>query len=66
MTPQDLASFVQYEARLIDEQRFDEWLDLFAEDGRYWMPLEYGRPIRCCTTRCSTTTSCCSASGWSG
>ena len=28
------------EARLIDEQRFDEWLDLFTEDGRYWMPLE--------------------------
>ena len=43
MTPQDLASFVLHEARLIDEQRFDEWLDLFAEDGRYWMPLEYGQ-----------------------
>ena len=43
MTPQDLAGFVLHEARLIDEQRFDEWLDLFAEDGRYWMPLEYGQ-----------------------
>lgn len=43
MTPQDLTSFVLHEARLIDEQRFDEWLDLFAEDGRYWMPLEYGQ-----------------------
>ena len=36
MTPQD---FVAHEARLIDEQRFDEWLALFAEDGRYWVPL---------------------------
>jgi 3-phenylpropionate/cinnamic acid dioxygenase small subunit len=43
MTPQDLVAFGQHEARLIDEQRFDEWLDLFAEDGRYWMPLEYGQ-----------------------
>ena len=36
MTPQD---FVAHEARLIDEQRFDDWLALFAEDGRYWVPL---------------------------
>jgi len=36
----DLAAFVLHEARLIDEQRFDEWLALFAPDGRYWMPLE--------------------------
>jgi 3-phenylpropionate/cinnamic acid dioxygenase small subunit len=43
MTPQDLIGFVLHEARLIDEQRFDEWLDLFAEDGRYWMPLDYGQ-----------------------
>ncbi len=39
-TPNDLIAFVMHEARLIDEQRFDEWLDLFAEDGHYWMPLE--------------------------
>lgn len=36
MTPQE---FVMNEARLIDEQRFDDWLELFAEDGRYWVPL---------------------------
>ena len=36
MTPQE---FVLHEARLVDEQRFDEWLELFAEDGRYWVPL---------------------------
>jgi 3-phenylpropionate/cinnamic acid dioxygenase small subunit len=43
MTPAALIGFVLHEARLIDEQRFDEWLDLFTEDGRYWMPLEYGQ-----------------------
>ena len=43
ITDQDLTSFVLHEARLIDEQRFEEWLDLFAEDGRYWMPLEMGQ-----------------------
>ena len=36
----DLIGFVVHEARLIDEQRFDEWLGLFTEDARYWMPLE--------------------------
>jgi 3-phenylpropionate/cinnamic acid dioxygenase small subunit len=36
----DLIGFVFHEARLIDEQRFDEWLDLFAADAHYWMPLE--------------------------
>lgn len=42
----DLIGFVLHEARLIDEQRFDEWLDLFTADGRYWMPLEYGQNDR--------------------
>lgn len=41
-----LTAFVYHEVRLIDEQRFDEWLALFAEDGRYWMPLEYGQTDR--------------------
>jgi 3-phenylpropionate/cinnamic acid dioxygenase small subunit len=36
--------FVYHEARLIDEKRFDEWYDLFADDGRYWMPLMRGQP----------------------
>ncbi len=38
-----LSRFVTREARLIDEQRFDEWLDMFTPDARYWMPLEYGQ-----------------------
>jgi 3-phenylpropionate/cinnamic acid dioxygenase small subunit len=38
-----LIAFVYHEARLIDEKRFDEWYDSFADDGRYWMPLTRGQ-----------------------
>jgi 3-phenylpropionate/cinnamic acid dioxygenase small subunit len=30
--------FLVHEARLLDEARFDEWLALFTEDARYWVP----------------------------
>lgn len=40
---QQLIDFVYAEARLLDEQRFDDWLALFTEDGRYWMPLVPGQ-----------------------
>ena len=38
-TETDLAAFVYREARLIDERRFQEWYELFAEDGCYWLPM---------------------------
>lgn len=41
--PQALADFIYAEARLLDEQRFDDWLDLYTEDSRYWMPLTPGQ-----------------------
>jgi 3-phenylpropionate/cinnamic acid dioxygenase small subunit len=46
-----LIDFVVREARLLDEQRFDEWLDLFAEDAHYWMPLEWNQkdPVLACS-----------------
>ena len=28
------------------DRRFEEWIDLFSEDGRYWMPLEWGQTDR--------------------
>ena len=40
---QELIAFVLHEARLIDQHRFEEWLELFADDGYYWMPLEWGQ-----------------------
>jgi 3-phenylpropionate/cinnamic acid dioxygenase small subunit len=39
----DLVRFVYDEARCLDEQRFEAWLDLFTEDAIYWMPLEPGQ-----------------------
>ena len=41
IVPQDLVDFVYREARLLDEIDYETWLDLFAEDGRYWMPAEW-------------------------
>ena len=34
----EIQDFVLHEARLLDEQRYAEWLDLFAEDAVYWIP----------------------------
>jgi 3-phenylpropionate/cinnamic acid dioxygenase small subunit len=42
-TDQELIDFVVREARLIDQQRFDEWLAMYADDGFYWMPLEWNQ-----------------------
>lgn len=36
-----IIDFIYDEARMLDEQRFDEWLGLWLEDGHYWMPLDY-------------------------
>lgn len=42
-TDRQLIEFVYAEARMLDEQRFDDWLALFTDDGRYWMPLVPGQ-----------------------
>jgi 3-phenylpropionate/cinnamic acid dioxygenase small subunit len=35
----ELEDFIADEAALLDAGRHDEWLALFADDGRYWVPL---------------------------
>jgi 3-phenylpropionate/cinnamic acid dioxygenase small subunit len=37
MTPEE---FLVHEARLLDEGRLEEWLELFTDDATYWLPLE--------------------------
>ena len=32
-----MEQFLYREARLLDERRFPEWLELYTEDDRYWM-----------------------------
>ncbi len=38
--PQAIEAFLIQEARLLDERRFEDWLDLFTDDGWYWVPIE--------------------------
>lgn len=35
--------FLYREARLLDTQQLEAWLDLFTEDATYWLPLERGQ-----------------------
>ena len=39
----EVIRFVVREARLIDEQRFDEWYELFTDDAYYWVPVAPGQ-----------------------
>jgi 3-phenylpropionate/cinnamic acid dioxygenase small subunit len=39
--------FLFFEAELLDQRRLRDWLDLFTDDLRYWMPVRHnplGRP----------------------
>lgn len=41
LSDRDLIDFVYAEARLLDELRFEDWLELYADDGYYRMPLAH-------------------------
>ena len=34
----EIEAFIYREARLLDERRFEEWIELFAPEGYYWVP----------------------------
>lgn len=40
----ELEQFLFHEARLLDEQRWEEWNALYLEDGEYWVPATPGQP----------------------
>ena len=42
-TLRELEAFLFEEAYLLDEGRFEAWVDLFDEDGVYWVPSEPGQ-----------------------
>ena len=43
----DVEQFLYREARLLDQRRFHEWLDLLTDDIHYWMPVRSTRyPVR--------------------
>ena len=35
----EIENFLYHEAELLDERRYDEWLELIADDIRYYMPM---------------------------
>ena len=35
----EVQEFLYFEASLLDERRYDEWLELITEDIHYWMPI---------------------------
>lgn len=39
----EVCRFLHREARLLDEEQYADWLDLFTEDVRYWMPTQENR-----------------------
>src|SRR6516225_5793935 len=39
----EVEQFLYREARLLDERRFREWLELFTDDVRYWMGARTNR-----------------------
>lgn len=41
-----IEQFYYFEAQLLDDRRFPEWLDLFADDLHYWMPVRTARMPR--------------------
>ena len=49
-TESDLIKFVLNECRMLDEGNYTGWLELFTDDGVYWMPLEFGQTEQKLTT----------------
>jgi len=39
----EIEEFLYAEAELLDDRRYEEWLDLFTEDCHYWMPIRSTR-----------------------
>ncbi|KSP70721.1 aromatic-ring-hydroxylating dioxygenase subunit beta, partial [Pseudomonas aeruginosa] len=37
----EVEQFIYHEARLLDERRWQAWLDLWTEEGMYWIPHSY-------------------------
>jgi 3-phenylpropionate/cinnamic acid dioxygenase small subunit len=44
VTREDAEALLYREARLLDTWRLEEWLELFTEDGVYWLPIVDGEP----------------------
>jgi 3-phenylpropionate/cinnamic acid dioxygenase small subunit len=45
MTRAEAEDLLFREARLLDELRLDEWLQMFTPDGLYWVPIDENAPV---------------------
>jgi 3-phenylpropionate/cinnamic acid dioxygenase small subunit len=41
---EDIEAFLYHEAELLDERRYEAWLDLFTDDAHYFMPMRRNVP----------------------
>lgn len=41
----EVEALLYREARLLDDLQLTEWLDLFTEDGLYWIPIDEDAPV---------------------
>lgn len=41
---EEIEELLYREAELLDERRYEDWLDLFTEDTHYWMPMRRNVP----------------------
>src|SRR5690625_4396793 len=37
ITRTEVEDFLYYQARLLDDRHFEEWIECFTEDAEYWM-----------------------------
>jgi 3-phenylpropionate/cinnamic acid dioxygenase small subunit len=44
LVKEDVEAFLYREAELLDERRYEEWLDLFTDDCHYFMPMRRNVP----------------------
>src|SRR5712671_6636873 len=42
----EIEQYYYHEAELLDDHRYEEWLELFSSDARYWMPTRTNRLLR--------------------
>lgn len=43
LAPQPIQEFLFFEAELLSQRRFEEWMELLTEDISYWVPLRQGQ-----------------------
>ena len=39
----EITNFLYHEADLLDQNNLEEWINLYTEDGTYWMPVAIGQ-----------------------